>query len=176
MENVTEFIFEDGQLKDTSETESEKNHPSASEVADMALAQAEAIAIKHNEEVQREMLHSAEEVARNKAIEMTAQSEMKAKEAHFNNNKSACECFGYSEASTEKWAVTTMSIWHNVITVVWIILGMLTFAPITFIARKLGVIIKNTWISVLVAILIYAIAATSPFWIKLISLVNGFLG
>lgn len=176
MENGTEFIFEDGKWREVSESEAGSNSPNASDVVEQAIAQAEVITIQKNEEVQSELLHSAEEVARNKAIEATAESERKAKEALFKNNKSACECFGYSESSTEKWAVTAMSVWHNIITAIWIVLGMLTFAPITFIARKLSVIIKNTWVAVLVASLIYAIMATSPFWIKLLGLINGFLG
>lgn len=170
-----EFIFEDGAWKEATE-ETKANVPDAEDVAESAIAQAEYLTIKNNEEVQSELLHSAEAVARNKAIEMTADSEIKAKEALFKNNKSACECFGYSESSTEKWALTAMSVWHNIITAIWIVLGMLTFAPITFIARKLSVIIKTTWVAVLVATLIYAIAATSPFWIKLLTTINGALG
>ena len=176
MENGTEFVFEGGKWKEVSESEAGSNSPKASDVVEQAIAQAEVITIQNNEEVQSELLHSAEEVARNKAIEATAKAEMDAKKAYFNNNKSACECFGYSETSTEKWAVTAMSVWHNVITAIWIVLGMLTFAPITFIARKLSVIIKNTWVAVLVASLIYAIMATSPFWIKLLTMINGALG
>lgn len=174
MEN--EYIFEEGTWKQVEEAKKKESVPDADDVAVSAMAQAEYLTIKNNEEVQSELLQSAEEVARNKAIEMTAESQIKAKEALFKNNKSACECFGYSESSTEKWAVTAMGVWHNIITAIWIVLGMLTFAPVTFIARKLSVIIKNTWLAVLVATLIYAIAATSPFWIKLLGLINGALG
>ena len=167
------FVFEDGTFKEVTEDKSSSN---AEDVTGQAMAQAEYLSVKNDEGVQGEIVEGAKKVVRNRTIEMTAESERKAKEALFKNNKSACECFGYSEASTEKWAVTAMGVWHNVITAIWIVLGMLTFAPVTFIARKLSVIIKTTWIAVTVAVGIYIFVATSPFWIKLLALINGALG
>ena len=174
MENEEMYIdTEDNSVIVQSPTVQEQEAPSAGEVVDQAFAQAEYLTVKHDEEMQSEIVRGAKEVARNRSIEITAKAEMKAKEAHFKNNKSACECFGYNETSTEKWAVSAMGIWHNIITAVWIILGMLTFAPVTFIARKLGVLIKTAWVAVVVAIGIYAFVALSPFWIKLIAMING---
>lgn len=146
------------------------------EAVEQAFTQAEYLVVKHDERAQCEIARGAEEVVRNRTLEIAADAERKAKEAHFKNNKSACECFGYNETSTEKWAISAMGIWHNIVTAIWIVIGMLTFAPITFIARKLGVIIKTAWIAVVLSIIIYAFVVTAPFWIKLIALINGFLG
>ena len=66
-----------------------------------------------------------------------------------------------------------MGIWHNFITAIWIIIGMFTFAPITFVAKKLSVIIKTAWLAVLCAIIIYAAVALSPLWVKLLAHING---
>lgn len=82
------------------------------------------------------------------------------------NKKSACECFGYEEENTEKWAVKLMKVWHNCITAIWIFIGMFTFAPVTFLAKKLN--IKKTWLAVTLATLIYIAFVLIPLWVYLI--------
>ena len=147
--------------------------PTASDMVEQAFTQAVVATVKNDEKVQSEILQGAEKVIQNKTEEIKARAEREAKEAHFNNKKSACECFGYNETTTEKWAVSLMGVWHNVITAIWITIGMFTFAPITFVAKKLSVIIKSAWLAVLIAIIIYAAFALSPLWVKLLATING---
>lgn len=147
--------------------------PSASDMVEQAFTQAVVATVTNDEKVQSEILQGAEKVIQNKTEEIKARAEREAKEAHFNNKKSACECFGYNETTTEKWAVSLMGFWHNFITAIWIIIGMFTFAPITFVAKKLSVIIKTAWLAVLVAIVIYVAVALSPFWVKILATING---
>ena len=141
----------------------------AEDMVEQAFTQAVVATVKNDEKVQSEILHGAEKVIQNKTSEIKARAEMEAKEAHFNNKKSACECFGYNETTTEKWAVSLMGVWHNIATAIWIIIGAFTFAPISFVAKKLSVIIKNTWVAILVAAVIYAVVALSPLWVQLLS-------
>lgn len=150
-----------------------KENQTAGDMVEQAFNEAVVATVKNDEKVQNEIMHSAEKVVRNKAHELKARAETEAKEAHFNNKKSACECFGYNETTTERWAVSLMGAWHNLITAIWIFIGMFTFAPITFVAKKVSVIIKTAWLAVLIAIIIYAIAVSSPFWVELISNLNG---
>ena len=82
---------------------------------------------------------------------------MEDKAAYFRNKKGACECFGYNEETTEKWAVKVMNFWHNIMTAIWLCLGFFTFAPITFIAKKMTVIFKKTWLAIVVSVIIYLI-------------------
>lgn len=142
--------------------------PSAGEMVDQAFNAAIVSTVENDAKVQTELLESAEKVIHNRTNAIKADAEREEKEAHFNNKKSACECFGYNESTTEKWAVTMMGIWHGVITAIWILIGMFTFAPVTFVAKKISVIIKKTWVAVAAAILIYALIATSPLWLRLI--------
>lgn len=100
-------------------------------------------------------------------VEAHLADETEAKEADSKNIKVACECFGYNEEGTEEWAVRAMAIWHNVITGFWIALGMLSFAPVTFISRKLNGLIEKTWIRLVVAIAIYVFILFLPKLIKL---------
>ena len=147
--------------------------PSASDMVEQAFNQAIVATVKNEEKVQKELLESAEKVIHNKTSEIKAKAETEEKAAHFNNKKSACECFGYNEETTEKWAVSAMGIWHNIITAIWIFLGMFTFAPITFVAKKISVIVKRTWLAIVIAILIYAAITTAPLWLSLISRIGG---
>ena len=152
-------------LAEAKPTTEAKESTSAGELVEKAFNEAVCVTVKNDESVQTEIMHSAEQVIRNKTQELKARAETEAKEAHFNNKKSACECFGYNEATTEKWAVSLMGFWHSVLTAFWIVLGMFTFAPITFVAKKLSVIIKTAWLAVLIAIVIYIAIALSPLWI-----------
>lgn len=154
------------------ETPKEKQ-PTAGDMVEQAFTQAVVTTVMNDEEVQNELLEGAEKVIKNKTNEILARAEKEEKEAHFNNKKSACECFGYNETTTEKWAVNIMAFWHNVLTALWIILGTVTFAPVTFVAKKLSVIIKNTWLAVIVAVLIYVLVTTAPVWVGWLAKIGG---
>lgn len=145
----------------------------AGDMVEQAFSAAVVATVTNNEKVQGEIVEGAEQVISNKTKAIKAQAELEAKEAHFNNKKGACECFGFNETTTEKWAVTLMGFWHNIATALWIIVGMFTFAPITFFAKKVSVIIKKAWLAVLIGILIYAAVALSPWWVKILATLNG---
>lgn len=129
----------------------------AGELVESAFNQAIVHKVATDEAVQTDLLNSAGKIIKNKtnAIKERAQQEEKA--AYFNNRKGACECFGYDETTTEKWAVNVMNLWHNIMTAIWILFGCFTFAPITFVAKKINVIFKKTWAAVMLATLIYLI-------------------
>lgn len=147
--------------------------PRATDMVEQAFSAAVVATVANNEKVQSDIVEGAEKVIHNKTSAIKAQAEMEAKEAYFNNKKGACECFGFNETTTEKWAVNLMAIWHNIATAIWIIIGMFTFAPITFFAKKASVIIKKAWVAVLVGIVIYFVIALSPFWLRIIATFNG---
>lgn len=134
----------------------------AGQMVNAAFDQAVVHEVQTSEELQQELLTGAEQVIKNKVNAIKNEAEREDKAAHFNNKKGACECFGYNEQTTEKWAVNYMNAWHNVFTAIWITLGMVTFAPITFIGKKLKVIFKLTWVAMIVSVLIYAAAVLLP--------------
>lgn len=127
----------------------------ASELVESAFNQAVVHTVTNSEDVQKELLDSANQVIHNKVNAVKEKADLEEKEAHFNNKKGACECFGYNEATTEKWAVDFMNFWHNIATAVWIFVGCFTFAPVVFIAKKITVIFKKTWLAIIFALLIY---------------------
>lgn len=127
----------------------------ATELVEDAFSQAIVHKVTTDESVQKELLNSADQVIKNKTNAIKDRADAEEKQAHFNNKKGACECFGYNEATTEKWAVNVMNCWHNVMTAIWLFIGFFTFAPITFVAKKITVIFKKSWIAVTLAIIIY---------------------
>lgn len=147
--------------------------PRAGEMVEQAFSAAVAATVANSEKVQSEIVEGAEKVIQNKTSAIKAQAEIEAKEAHFNNKRGACECFGFNETTTEKWAVSAMGVWYNIITAIWLFIGAFTFAPIIFVSKKVRVIIKTAWVSVLVAIIIYLLAVLSPLWVKLLTTLNG---
>lgn len=135
----------------------EKPKTTAGELVEEAFNQAVVHRVKTDEEVQNTLLQSADKVIQNKTNAIKERADQEDKEAYFNNKKNACECFGYNEATTEKWAVKVMNYWHNVMTAIWLFIGFFTFAPITFVAKKVEVIFKKSWVAVVVAIVLYLI-------------------
>lgn len=132
-----------------------KAQDTAGELVESAFNQAVVHRVATDEDVKNELLDSAGKVIKNKTNAIKERAEQEEKEAYFNNRKGACDCFGYDEATTEKWAVNFMNFWHNIMTAIWILAGCFTFAPITFVAKKIKVIFKKTWVAVTLAMIIY---------------------
>lgn len=129
----------------------------AGDLVDSAFNQAVIHTVQTDESVQTDLLGSAEKVIKNKTSAIRERAEKEEKEAYFNTRKGACDCFGYNEATTPKWAVKVMNAWHSVMTAIWLCIGFFTFAPITFVAKKITVIFKKTWIAILLSIIIYLV-------------------
>lgn len=158
---------EQGQTNDVSNTFF-STAVKASELIDTAFNQAVIAKIAESDDVKTDLLNTAEKVIKNQTDAISSDAEAASKKAHFNNKKGACECFGYNEETTEKWAVSVMNVWHNVMTAIWMFIGFFTFAPITFVAKKISVIFKKTWLAVLFAIIIYLAVVFIPIIITIV--------
>ncbi len=97
------------------------------QLVEEAFNQAVIHRVATDESVQKDLLDSAGKVVKNKTDAIKERADLEDKTAYFNNKKGACECFGYNEATTEKWAVKVMSFWHNVMTAIWLFIG---FSPL----------------------------------------------
>lgn len=137
-------------------------------IIDKAFSHAVMSSITTNEDIKNDIKDTAEKVIKNKTEAISSDAEKVSKKAYFNNKRGACECFGFNEETTEKWAVNIMSIWHNVMTAVWLFIGFFTFAPVTFIAKKISVIFKKAWLAILLALVIYFLVVAVPIVIALV--------
>lgn len=162
MDNEIQELIQAEKAKELAKIEFNKNvvqvkptKPITSELIEHSLGQA----IKHkvitDDKVQERLLNTADKVIDNAMNEAESEAETADKKAYFNNKKGACECWGYDEDTTDKRFVKLMSIIHSIFTTVWIAIGAITFAPIVFVAKKISVIVKKTWIAAVIAILIY---------------------
>lgn len=162
MDNEIQELIQAEKAKELAKIEFNKNvvqvkptKPITSELIEHSLGQA----IKHkvitDDKVQERLLNTADKVIDNAMNEAESEAETADKKAYFNNKKGACECWGYDEDTTDKRFVKLMSIIHSIFTTVWIAIGAITFAPIVFVAKKISVIVKKTWIAAVISILIY---------------------
>jgi hypothetical protein len=163
-QNIDEFVFPEKVFN--KEADEEKNEPKVAEdVVEKMFNAAMVSTVQNDVELQEKIVDTAKETIHNKTEALKHQAEAESKEAYFRSNESACDCFGFVEKSTEKWAVTFMKFWHRVMTAIWLFLGCFTYAPVTYIAQKLSIFIKKSWLAIVVAILIYLACATSPVWL-----------
>ena len=68
----------------------------------------------------------------------------------------ALDCFGMKEDKTEKWLLKCVKVWYYLMSFVWFLFGVATFAPIMFVSNKINVIFKDKKKSLIVSIGIYA--------------------
>lgn len=114
--------------------------------------------------------NNTQTVVQRKADVVEKQEKKENKEVSFKNKKSACYCFGYNETNASRWAEVVMNVWYNIMTAIWIIIGCFTFAPITFVAKKITVIFKKTWVSVILSLFIYFTVLSIPIVIVVLKL------
>lgn len=164
-ENTVENIFNKQPLPN----ENTKHIDDTDELVDNVFKQAVVTQVQTDGELQTKVLGTAKKFTETKMEVIKNRVDKEDKQAFFENNESACECFGYDEKDTEKWAVKYMKIWHTIMTAIWISIGWVTYAPVAFIAKKIGVIFRKTWIAVLIAIILYFGITLSPIWLKWIA-------
>ena len=157
---LAQIPFEKKEVAIVPEKKEEK--PIVESLIEQSLGAAIQHRVMNDDKVQERLLDTADRVIDNAMNAEESKAELADKEAYFNNKKGACECWGYDEATTDKTFVKAMAFVHNIFTAIWIIIGSVTFAPIVFVAKKLQVIVKKTWIAVLIALLIYLIVILTP--------------
>lgn len=124
--------------------------------------------VANNEELKDKVLDTAKTYVQTEMKTIENKVEEKHKEAVFNNNKDACESYGFNERQTPTWAVNFMRLGYNVMLAIWLFIGSFTFMPVIFVAKKLSVGIKKTWIAGVIALLIYLAITLVPILIGVI--------
>lgn len=125
------------------------------QLIDAAFEQAVIHNIQNNEELQNKVLDTAKTYTETKMQTIATDVDTEHKEAVFNNRKDACESYGFNEKTTPIWATKFMSWGYNVMLAIWLFIGTFSFMPVIFIAKKVQVGLKKTWLAIVVAILLY---------------------
>jgi len=118
--------------------------------------------ITTDEKVQEKFKRTADTVIDNKLETEQANAEKVAKKAHLQNNQDACDLYGIDENTVPKWVVNVANKAQNFWYGFWLLAGFFTVAPIVFLSKKIKVVFKRTWISVVIAILIYLAVILTP--------------
>lgn len=124
--------------------------------------------VANNEELKGNVLDAAKVYVDTEMQTIKTKVDTKNKEAVFDNNKDACESYGFNEKTTPKWAIGFMRWGYNVILAIWLFIGSFTFMPVIFVAKKISVGIKKTWLAGLIALLIYLGVTLTPIILAII--------
>lgn len=118
--------------------------------------------VANNQELKDKVLDTAKVYTETKMQTIATDVDTEHKEAVFNNKKDACESYGFNEKRTPIWAIKFMNVGYSIMLALWLFVGTFTYMPIIFIAKKISVGIKNTWIAGLVAVIIYLGVTLAP--------------
>lgn len=135
-------------------------------IVETMFEQAVIAKVKQDENLQQQVLNTANNFVDKKVKSIEKKADTEYKEENFNNNKDACENYGFgNEKTTPTWAVKFMSWGYNFILAIWIFIGTFTFMPVIFVMKKINVGIKKTWLAILLALIIYFAITLTPFLI-----------
>ena len=110
--------------------------------------------------VKKQLLDTAKQVVQDRASTIGDKAELESKAQHFLKHEDACAIFGYDEKTTSRFHVKVMAVWAFVLNTIYIFtIGGIVVAPVSFILHKLKVVIKKTWLAILLAIFIYLLIA-----------------
>ena len=111
--------------------------------------------VSNNENLKETVLDTANTYVDTKMKTLKKKVDTEHKEAVYDNNKDACESYGFNEKTTPTWAVNFMRWGYNVMLAIWIFIGSFSFMPVIFVAKKIAVGVKKVWVAVLLALIIY---------------------
>lgn len=151
-EVVQKNIFENTEKNEVVEVKQDKK----SELVEDMFEQAVVHQVSTNKELQTKVLDTAKTYTETKMQTIATNVDTEHKEANFNNKKDACESYGFNEKTTPIWATKIMSVGYAVMLSIWLFIGSFTFMPVIFIAKKMSVGLKKTWVAIVFAIILYA--------------------
>lgn len=154
--------------KTESKTEAQNSMAGVNSLVESAFNQAVVHQIKNDMNLQDNMLDTAKVCVETEMQTLATNVDTKHKEAVFNNAKDACESYGFNEKTTPIWAVNFMKIGYSIILAIWLFIGSFTFMPVIFIAKKISVGLKRTWLAVLIALVIYLCVTFVPILVALL--------
>lgn len=129
--------------EDSTETMISKLHQAA------ILAQ-----VKNDDDTNRKFIEQAKKTVDNELDTLDKKNIVKRQEATYNANKEACKCYGIEDA-VPLWQIRLMRIGHSIWFVIYWIFATITICPINVFVTGINAFIKRTWLSIIVALIIY---------------------
>lgn len=111
--------------------------------------------VKHNEDVQKKVITSAEEQVLSSIEIKRNQQALKVTQASYNANRDACENLGLGEEGRPMWQIRVAKAINNFWFVVWAILSSFTLTPIIFFLKRIGTQVKSAKLKWLLTMFFY---------------------
>lgn len=122
--------------------------------------QAKMAVIQNDDVIKDEILQNAKKDIKTEVQTLSTQTSIKNKNANYQRNKEACKLFGFKDDSNvENWQQRLMVWGYNFWFCIYYVLAFPTIAPITFLFSKIQGCIKQTWLSITLAIIVYCIVS-----------------
>lgn len=125
--------------------------------------------VSNNDSLKETVLDTANTYVDTKMKTLKKKVDTEHKEAVYDNNKDACESYGFNEKTTPTWAVNFMRWGYNVMLAIWIFIGSFSFMPVIFVAKKIAVGVKKVWVAVILALIIYLGVTLVPIILAIIN-------
>lgn len=125
------------------------------ELVDQMFKEAVVHEIATNEDLKTKVLDTAGVYTETKMETIKKDVDTEYKKAVYENNADACEAYGFNEKTTPTWAVRFMKGGYSIMLAIYLFLASFTVMPVIFLAKKMAVGLRKTWIAVVFAILIY---------------------
>ena len=122
--------------------------------------QAKMAVIQNDDVIKDEILQNAKRDIKTEVQTLSTQTSIKNKNANYERNKEACKLFGFKDNSNvENWQQRLMVWGYNFWFCIYYVLAFPTIAPITFLFSKIQGCIKQTWLSISLAIIVYVLVS-----------------
>lgn len=135
----------------------EEEELSANEVIEKIHKSAVLYQAKENEEVNKRFVDQAKKTVEAELDTIDQQNQAKRQQATYNANKEACRCYGIEDA-VPLWQIRLMRFGHSIWFIIYWIFATVTICPINVFVTGINAFIKRTWLSILIALLIYILA------------------
>ena len=127
-----------------------------SEVIEKLQQEALLHAVKTDKATQEKLLDNAKKSAENEFYAMEQKSIAKKQEATYNANEEACRNYGIDKA-VALWQIKLMKIGSAIWFILYFIIATFTIAPIMVFFKGIKSFIKQTWLAVIFALLLYLV-------------------
>lgn len=110
--------------------------------------------VRNDEETNQKFIEQAKKTVANELDTIDQDNISRRQKATYNANAEACKCYGIEDA-VPLWQIRLMRAGHAVWFVIYWIFASVTICPVNVFVTGINAFIKRTWLSVLIAIIIY---------------------
>lgn len=110
--------------------------------------------VQTDEATNKKFIEQAKKTVDNELGSINQENIAKRQKATYNANLEACRCYGV-EAAVPLWQIYLMRAGHAVWFVIYFLFASVTICPINVFVTGINAFIKRTWLSIVIAVLIY---------------------